>query len=190
MKTKTTNTLFIERWINALDKKLFTPTEKCKTVYKPFKWEAICAFVGFLILAAISIFSKHSESAAAFICGAVIFIVFWTIQGVYLWKTLRFFQGGWVKTGRIFFVFLMCAIGEAIGTLAAACVVFVCFLIVAYYVIKFVLAMTFESVGSKTVYRTSDGTKITETKGLCGESYYEGNDGRNYERNGDTFTEK
>ena len=182
--------VFIERWINALDKKLFTPTQECKTVYSSFKWEAIIACAGFLIITLIMVLSKHSDPIAAIICGIIMFIAFFAIQGVYLWKTLRYFTGGWVKTGRIFFVFVMCALGEAIGFAVAATIVFVIILVLGFYLIKFILSMTLGGVGSRATYRTDDGTTITRIKGLFGESYYEGNDGRNYERNGDTFTEK
>lgn len=91
--------------------------------------------------------------------------------------------------GKILFMWVACGIGGLVGALGAVAVICVLILVAVLYVLAAVLSGN--SSSGKKSWKASDGTVIEESKGICGESYYQGNDGRNYDKVDDTtFREK
>lgn len=139
------------------------------------------------IIVVCSLFGDQKTLELYMITGAAGLSVLYTIW--FLWQTLSYFRTVWSKIGRSLYVLVIniaaCYLGIILGvwlTLAA----------LAVLVLIVVLKLIGGDSGSSrrhTIVLT-DGTELTETKGICGESYYQDGCGRDYDKVSDnTFRE-
>lgn len=81
-----------------------------------------------------------------------------------------------------------CAVSIVVGFLGSVVVACALAIVILFYIITGVL--NGGGKGGKS-WILEDGTRVKESSGLFGEKYYEGNDGRNFDKTGDReFTEK
>lgn len=173
---------FFLKYFDRIDSSFFGSTD---ADYEPFGMiiVAVCGFTGAVV------------AGGTFI--EEMFHFGWSVQTIYLMAlylgaiclaycvyeaVVRMHSMGAVF-GKIVFLWMACCIGAVVGALGA--VVMICILIVI--AVLYIVSAMLSSSGSKGKrWRADDGTVIEEAKGICGESYYSGNDGRSYEKTGDT----
>lgn len=178
---------FFLRYFNRIDRSLFDSTD---TDYEPFG----------MIVVAVSGFAGALAAGGTFI--EEIGHFGWRIQSVYLmaihigaiclaysvYEAVTRMHSAGAVFGKTVFLWIACCIGGVIGALGSVVMICVLIIVAVLYILSAVLS---DSGGKGKRWRADDGTVIEESKGLFGESYYNGNDGKSYDKTGDReFTEK
>lgn len=107
----------------------------------------------------------------------------------FLCVTLGYFNSVWAKIGRSLYVVVInligCCVGIIMGVYLTLAAIAVLIIIIA---LKCLAGDSSSSSRHKIVL--NDGTELTESKGICGESYYHDNGGRQYDKVGEnTYVE-
>ena len=194
-------TFFLKRWLvglgDAMDRWLFKLTpESDNTIGNTFWASLVIGFffgaIGTAVYLYYSVF-KHSRfpsiDTGLIIIVACISLVPMVIYGI---KSIPTFATTKERILRGLFIFGWCLVGIALGVGLGIAVIYVAALVLVVWLVLKIFGMAiFGERGGSGTWRLDDGTKVTETSGLLGEKYYEGDNGRSYVRTSDTtFTEK
>ena len=150
-------------------------------------WSFILSFVGGLVVGVHSLFAENTETFATIVLGIVAAL----ILGVCIWYLVvdlkRFTQIG-IKIGRSVYILFLAALSFLVGFYLAMIVLIVAIFLFVLWVLWIAV---FDKGNQKNTIKLSNGEKVTVEKGMCGETYYTGESGKEYETsNGDVFTEK
>lgn len=197
---------FLKHWfttlLSRLDFALFN-TKATKEIpdLSAVTWRNTCMF--FIIMFAsvlFTAFAKHELKQTVLdwaIGGCFVLVLVSCI--LYLKNTLEAFPSTGLKVWRTAFVLLINGLCCCLAIIAINLTVFfVLFAIVGAIIYFFLLeGISSDSSNSKSKrkskrkWKLDNGDTVTESKGICGESYYDGDSGRSYDRNSDgTFSEK
>lgn len=188
---------FLKRWcfslLTRLDFKLFNEkaTKEIPDL-SAMTWLNICVFF-FIMFASVLLTSLAKHELKETVLNWAIGISFTYVLVsciIYLKNTLSAFPTIGMKVWRSVFVLLVnffcCYLTIMAVTLAVYAVLF---LLIAWIIFGVVLGGNGKS--SKRKWELDNGDTVTESKGICGESYYKGDSGKSYDRNPDgTFQEK
>lgn len=174
---------FFLKYFDRIDASLFSSTDEN---YEPFGTitVAICCFAGAVAAGGVFIESMFNFG--------------WQMQSVHLiaayigalclaycvYNAIVRMQSVGAVIGKIVFMWIACGIGGLVGALGAVAVICILILVAVLYLLAAVLSGKNNS-GKKT-WKSDDGTVIEESKGVLGESYYHGSDGKGYDKVGDT----
>lgn len=180
---------FFLKYFNTIDASLFASTDE---EYEPFGMitVAVCGFAGALAAGGEFIDSMFKlgwnmmniHMMAAYV-GAVC-LAYCVYNAIVRMRSVG------AIIGKIVFLWVACGIGALVGALGAVVVICALVIMVILYVLSAMASGSSSSSGKKS-WKADDGTRIEESKGVCGESYYSGNDGKSYDKVDDTtFREK
>lgn len=178
---------FFLKYFDRIDSSFFGFTD---VDYEPFGMitVAVCGFAGAV------------AAGGAFI--EEMFHFGWSVQTIYLmalylgavclaycvYEAIVRMRSVGAVCGKITFLWVACCISALVGAIGAVVVMCVLIIVALLYIVG---AMLSSSGGKGRRWRADDGTVIEESKGILGESYYDGNDGKSYEKTSDTtFREK
>lgn len=125
--------------------------------------------------------------------GSFVFVL--TSCILYLKNTLEAFPSTGLKVWRAAFVLIINGLCCSLAIMAVNLAVFFVLFAVVGGIVYFFLVGGIKGASSsgksKRKWKLDNGDTVTESKGICGESYYDGDSGRSYDRNSDgTFQEK
>lgn len=184
---------FLKRWtislIDWLDVKFFADKTTVEaSSLAPLFWRNLSwCFILSCVVYICTIFTRQdtTELMLNILLGALGLLTL--ISAVmFLRQTLDAFPTTPLKVGRSAYVVVMLSIAMSIGVFTA---IWATLIVLTAAVIGLIWWFCFGNADKKKNIRLSDGTEITESKGVCGESIYEDIAGRPYTRNSDgTFS--
>lgn len=180
---------FFLKYFNTIDVSIFSSTDE---EYEPFGMitVAICGFVGAFSAGGAfidSLFKLRWEMMNIYMTAAYVGAI---CLAYCVYDAIVRMRSVGAIIGKISFLWIACGIGALVGALGAVAVICVLAVVLVLYVLAAMLKGSSSSSGKKS-WKADDGTTIEESKGICGESYYSDNSGRNYEKVDDTtFREK
>jgi hypothetical protein len=184
---------FLTKWIksllNWLDTKLFTSAtaEAIKPSFLPMLWSLGLSFLGGIIVGLHSLFAENTDTFTTIVFGIIIAL----ILGICVWYLIldlkRFPQIG-IKIGRSAYILFLAGLSLVVGFYLAVIVLMIAIFALVLWVLWIAV---FDKDKNKKSFTLSNGDEVTVEHGLCGEKYYTGQSGKEYETtNGETFTEK
>lgn len=168
-------------WLDNLIFKNYS-TEEHASAATPF-WATVVInfFLGILVIG-ITMFMHDQRATMIQTIGACIGLA--SVVGVTIWYlvgSLKYFNSIGAKIARSVYILVVDVLAFVIAFYSA---VFAIFIIIGLFVLWVLYAVVF---GGKTKgkRKLSNGVELTEEKGLAGESYFTGSDGREYKQNSD-----
>lgn len=194
MEQKAKKPFFLKRWtfklFTWLDEVLFAgkATADHASAATPFWITIVLNFWIGMAVIVCSMFMDSGSRDTITTFGAAAGLV--SVAGVTAWYligSLRYFPSTGIKIFRSVYILVLCAVGFVVGFYSA---VIFSFVLIGLLVLTVLYYIVFDSTHKSGKIILDDGTKITREKGLCGEDYYTDQNGREYDRSGDTFTRK
>ena len=203
MSEENKHSWFLKHWcttlLSRLDFALFN-TKATKEIpdLSAVTWRNICVF--FIIMFASVLFTAFAKRELRdtvldwAIGGSFVFVLASCI--LYLKNTLEAFPSTGLKVWRTAFVLIINGLCCSLAIMAVnLAVFFVLFVLVGgivyFFLVGGISGASSSGKKSKRKWELDNGDTVTESKGICGESYYKGDSGRSYDRNSDgTFQEK
>lgn len=179
---------FFLKYFNRIDCAFFDSTD---ADYEPFG----------IIMVAVSGFAGAIAAGGAFIEEICHFG--WDMWTIYLWaihlgglclaycvyEAITRMHSVGAVFGKIVFLWIACCIGGVAGALGSVAVICVLIIVAVLYILSAVLNSSGGKGGKSWILE--DGTRVKESSGILGEKYYDGDNGKSYEKTGDReFTEK
>lgn len=188
---------FLKRWICNLlawlDESIFgiRLREEAKFVItaQPFWFSAVVSFWCGAVAFVYSMFADNASAHEGLSIGAGVALVVGLLFSIwYLYKTLGLLPTTGLKIFRSVYILVLWVLGFFAGFFAAYVALFV-------MIFLFVLMVLFQTVfgdskNKSKIITLENGKKLKHEKGLCGEDYYTDENGHEYNRSGDMFTEK
>lgn len=183
---------FLIRWIDSLcvwlDDLVFPASDRAGLVAGPFGYSLIAGLALGLSMGIRSFFKGNADvfnTTASII--ALIFIV--GVIVLFLMKDLTAFETTGEKIGRSAYVVVLCGVGFIAGFYLS---VLAMYAVIAFGVLWVLYQAVFgSSTDKKKKIRLDNGEELTVERGMCGEEYYTGSSGKEYERvSQDSFKEK
>lgn len=190
---KTKKPFFLKRWTykfhSWLDGMLFggKTTDDHASVATPFWTTVVINFWLGMVVIVCSLFMDSGSRDGITTVGAgvglasVVAVTIW-----YLIGSLSYFPSIGVKIFRSVYVLAWCSVGFIVGFYSA---VIFSFVLIGLFVLMVLYYAVFGDSKKDSIV-LDDGTEIKREKGLCGEDYYSDRNGREYDRSGDTYTQK
>lgn len=182
-------TWFLKRWtisfVDWLDLKIFgsKTTGETSSLALLFWRNLSWCFIVSCVVYICTIFTHHdtTELILNALMGALGLM---TLIGaaLFLRQSLGAYPTTTLKVVRSAYVVVMLAIAMSIGVFTA---IWATLIVLTVLVLGIILWFCFGNAGKKKIIRLSDGTKLTEKTGICGETIYEDSTGRTYRRNSD-----
>ena len=183
---------FLIRWIDSLclwlDDLVFPASERAGLVAGPFGYSLIAGLALGLSMGIRSFFKGNADTFNTVVSIiALIFIV--GVIVLFLMKDLTAFETTGEKIGRSAYVVVLCGVGFIAGFYLS---VLAMYAVMAFGVLWVLYQAVFgSSTDKKKKIRLDNGEELTVERGMCGEEYYTGSSGKEYERvSQDSFKEK
>ena len=168
-------------WLDNLIFKNYS-TEEHASAATPFWTTVVINFFLGILVVGITMFMHDERATMIQTIGACIGLA--SVVGVTIWYlvgSLKYFDSTGAKIARSVYILVVDVLAFVIAFYSA---VFAIFIIIGLFVLWVLYIAVF---GDKTKGRKklSNGVELTEEKGLAGESYFTGSDGREYKQNSD-----
>lgn len=185
---------FLKRWtvkfITWLDSILFggSASDAHASAATPFWITVVFNFWLGMAVIGCSLFMGQASRDSIMTIGAgvglasVVAVTAW-----YLIGSLRYFPSTATRIFRSIYVLVLCGVAFIVGFYAA---IIFSFVLLGAFVLMVLYYIVFDSGKPSHKVRLDNGTELKREKGLCGEDYYTDQEGREYDRSGDTFIQK